>query len=369
MPQAIPNPQVTVGEMPDGAVVSVDDTAATQADTQTAQKLQKGQSVQFEGLPLRDVLNQLADLGSIDIIVDEKALTDVGIDSSSTPVTMNVHEPRPLEQVLQLALRLASRDIDYSLVNGVVFVSSRAELARHVVARAYGVGAETDRNELADLIFNTLGRSPSIRLAFLGDRLIITAPEPSQRQVARLLALLPGKTTRTSANHASSMTPSTSVYSLKYARATELSSVLSSACSPNLRVAVEPRTNQLIVTAPEQDQKIAEDLLRRLDQPGEQGAKGSSDELSLSGPVEQMRSLAQQAVDLSVKYGAHSPQVEDIAKQLEALGQKMAALGDQLTRDGRKEEAAKLRAEMDQIRAIVAPLRSELESTAPAVGK
>jgi beta-lactamase regulating signal transducer with metallopeptidase domain len=366
MPFAAPAPQLTVSPNSEGGIVSVDDSAATEANAQTAQKLQKGQSVHFEGVSLRDVLNQLADAGSIDIILDEKALTDVGIDSSNAAVTMNVREARPLEQVLQLALRLASRDIDYSLVNGVVFVSSRAELARHVVARAYGIGLDTDRNELAELIFNTLGRSPNMRLAFLGDKLIITAPEPSQRQVARLLALLPSQTSRTSANPASSSrAATTSVYSLKYARADELSSVLSSAGSPNLRVAVEPRTNQLIVTAPERDQKLAEDLLRRLDQPGEQGAKGSSDK----EPIEQMRSLAHQAMDLSSKYGAHSPQVEAVGKQLDALGQKMEALGEQLSKEGRDADALKLRAEMEQIKAIVAPLRSELESLPPAVGR
>jgi hypothetical protein len=294
---------------PDGAILTVEDTAANQSNAKTTEKLRRPQAAQFNGLPFRDVLTNLADAGGIDIVVDEKALADVGVDSSAAAVTMNIREPRPLEQLLELAMRLASRDLDYSLVNGVVFVSTRAELARHVITRAYGVGNGGDRDELTNLILNTLGRNQGIRLAYLGDKLIVTAPEPSQRELGKLLTMVADQ--GSSANH----------------------------------IGRQPQ--------------------------GQTSATPSSDRVAavMNDLVPRMQQLANEAIATSAKFGPRSPQMQIIAGRLDLIGQELAMMGEQMSKEGRDADVAKLKAAMDQIKATLAPLHSEPEPTAPSVAK
>ena len=294
---------------PDGAILTVEDAAANQANAKTTEKLKRPQAAQFNGLPFRDVLTNLADASGIDIVVDEKALADVGVDSSAAAVTMNIREPRPLEQVLELAMRLASRDLDYSLVNGVVFVSTRVELARHVITLRYGVGNGGDRDELINLILNTLGRNQGIRLAYLGDKLIVTAPEPSQRELGKLLTMVADQ--GSSANH----------------------------------IGRQPQ--------------------------GQTSATPSSDRVAavMNDLVPRMQQLANEAIATSAKFGPRSPQMQIIAGRLDLIGQELAMMGEQMSKEGRDADVAKLKAAMDQIKATLAPLHSEPEPTAPAVAK
>jgi len=268
---------------PDYSIHNVEDPTSVQASAKTADKLQRPQSAKFDSVPLQDVLTNLAESGGVDIVIDQKALSDSGIDPGSSAVTLNIHDPRPLDQVLQLVLRIADSRLDYSLVNGVVLVSTRAELANHLITRAYEVGAG-DREELGNLILNATGRSEGVRFTYFGDKLIITASEPRQRDIAKLLAMLgpaaPGSQRHQAGqgmNPASSTPPVTRIYSLKYANATATAPVLQSACSSSIRMAADPRTNCLVITAPEEDQKLAEQVLMRLDQPGREGAKTPAD--------------------------------------------------------------------------------------------
>lgn len=293
-------------QVPPGAIVSVEDAAASQANARTEQKLQHPQEAQFEGVSFRDVLGNLAEAGGIDIVTDDKVIGELGVDLTATAITMKVHEPRPLGQVLELALRLASRDLDYALVNGVIFVSTRAELNRHVITRAYRVNAEGDRNELTNLILNTLGRSEGIQLAYLGDKLIVTAPEPSQRELAKLLALLGDQVSR---------------------------------------------PNQF--GQPGHNQSPANPSADR------QGA-------AVNEMLPKMQELADQAVAISNKLGPRSPEMQSIARQLDALGQQLEVIGEQMSREGREGDVTMLKGAMDKIKATLAPLRSESEPTAPA---
>jgi beta-lactamase regulating signal transducer with metallopeptidase domain len=353
----------------DGAIFSVEDASASAANAKTADKLKRPQSLEFEGVSLRDALANMAEVGEVDIVIDDNALRTGGVDSSQSPLTMMVREPRPLEQELQLALRLVNPDLDYSLVHGVVLVSTRAELARHVVTRAYGVSPGSDRAELNNLIQSTLGANQGVRLAYVGDRLLVTAPEPAQRQLARLLALVGDQPSEHRiGDKLNPAGPHTSVHTLKYSNAQALASAVTSACPPSVRVTADPRTNSLIITAPTQDQKLAEELILRLDQPGQ---NFQLDELPAwsNDSLRKMRDLAQEAVALSNKFGPNHPELASVARQIDLIGQQLASLGDELSKKGLDAQAAKLRAEMDQIKAILAPLTAEPKPTAPAAAR
>jgi beta-lactamase regulating signal transducer with metallopeptidase domain len=354
---------------PDGAIVSVEDASTSAANANTAKKLQRPQSFKFEGVSLRDALANLADTGGVDIVIDDNALRTVRIDSSKSDLTMMIHEPRPLEQQLQLVLRLSSPHLDYSLVNGVVLISTRTELARHVITRAYGIGPQSDRGELTNLIQSTLGGDPVVRLAYVGDRLLVTASEPAQRQLARLLALVGDQTEHRVGDVFNSASPHTSIYRLKNANAQSLASAINST-SPRIKLIPDERTNSLLITGPEDEQNRAMDLIQRLDQPANEANRQSNGMPDAATEImTKMQELALQARDLAVRYGPDNPKFAEIADQLEALGQRADALCNQLAKEGHEAEAAKLRDALEQIKAMLGPPWSKPVRRAPEPAK
>jgi len=103
---------------------------------------------------------------------------------------MTLREPRPADQLLRLALRLAAgSQLDYTVVNGTVLVSTRDELARHVVTRVYDLhDIEGDRSTIAQIVERST--NPESVVFLNPDRLLVTSSENNQREVSKLLAAL-----------------------------------------------------------------------------------------------------------------------------------------------------------------------------------
>ena len=181
----------------DGFYRSIEDTASIRADGKTLEKLQKPAELKVDQVGLSDVLTMVADTTGIDLVLDRKALEDAGIDQN-TPVQANLREPRSADHVLQLALRLAGGGkLDYSIIDGVVMVSTKASLSRHLVTRIYDLAPiSSSPQELSETIAATVapdawGRGSELR--FFDGKLVVTASEPTQRQVEKFLALLIAK--------------------------------------------------------------------------------------------------------------------------------------------------------------------------------
>lgn len=191
------NPAVKVGEGPggDALIRSVQDPASVRADEQTLEKLRHPHPLEVEGIPLSDVLAKLADIAHVDIVIDNRPISEADIDPGAAAVTLKVRETRPVEDLLKLSLRLVDPALDFSIVDGVVFVSTRAELSRHLVTRVYRIEDLGNAAELAEAIAQTVPWLPGRPgLHFFGSNLIVTTSEPNQRQIAKLLQLLRDQT-------------------------------------------------------------------------------------------------------------------------------------------------------------------------------
>ena len=366
MPGAVPS--LTQAPAAPDAIRTVEDPAAVQANAKTAEKLKKPVSAQFNGVALRDVLSFFADTGGIDIVLDEKSLSnELGAEFTTTPVTMVTREPRPLDQLLPLALRVASAQIDYSLVNGVVFVSSRSELSRHVITRVYDIG-NADPGEMSNLIINTI--SPSIGVSFVGSKLVVTAPEPRQRDISKLLAMLGSNQRQIGQPIGRDAQSDTTVYPLKHARALTLAPLLNSS-SPNLKALADDRTNSLIVTGSPNEQRLATNMLQKLDQPGTEEAKAAPDDLMkiATDILAKMRSLSEDATVASQKYAPSHPRVKAIENQLNVLGKELEKVASELEKEGRQADLEKLHAQVNHMKALLTPLRIAPEATSPPAAR
>ncbi|HEY8748370.1 MAG TPA: M56 family metallopeptidase, partial [Tepidisphaeraceae bacterium] len=201
MPPNVPSMRAGRANQPamgmDASPRIIEDASAAIADAKTAERLKHTHPMKVDGVPLRDMLNMIAEIGKVDIVTDNQALADA-VDPN-VAVTMNLNEPRPLEQILEMSLRLASPKIDYSILNGVLFVSSRAQLNQRVVTRVYEVGG-ADHSTLNDLLINGTGLVP--RVSYVGDKLVITASELTQRHVAKLLSAVADQMSRKIAGQA-----------------------------------------------------------------------------------------------------------------------------------------------------------------------
>jgi hypothetical protein len=336
---------------------SVEDASVSVANATTFERLKHTHPMSTSGVPLREVLRMLADIGKLDIVTDDRAISESGVDPD-VPVNLNLHDPRSLEQILEMSLRLAGPQIDYSILNGVIFVSSRTQLNSRVVTRVYDVG-NADHNNLTDLLINGTGLVP--RVSYAGDRLVITASELTQRHVAKLLAAVSDQMSQKRAGQTSNRgtgPKQTIVHAVHFADAQSLSKVLLSVCSPNFTVAVDSRTNSLVITAADDDQTLAQQLIAKLDQPGKPGNGPGEDSTpqSAQDTLSALRRLAETVVSLSDRYGPDSPQVSELAQKIEQLGTESSSWIDRLTKDGNNSAANKLRKELDQVKALLAPL-------------
>jgi hypothetical protein len=82
------------------------------AEKKIEEALKSPTRLDFDELPLQEVLTYLKDLHHIEIQVDRKALDEVGLDPSTVPITKH------LEGIsLHSALKLMLRDLDLTYVS------------------------------------------------------------------------------------------------------------------------------------------------------------------------------------------------------------------------------------------------------------
>lgn len=176
-------------DLNDNVVRTVEDAASTAADERTLGALQHTIRLQAAQQGLGDLLENLGQQTGVDVVVDERAMQEAGVDAN-THVTMNLREPRAADQILHLALRLAAgSQLDYAIVNGTVLVSTRGDLARHLVTRVYDLhDIEGDRPTIAQIVERAT--SPNSVVILNPDRLLVTASENNQREVGKLIAAL-----------------------------------------------------------------------------------------------------------------------------------------------------------------------------------
>jgi beta-lactamase regulating signal transducer with metallopeptidase domain len=248
---------------------TIEDAAAAKADAKTLEKLQRPMPMQVDNEPLGDVLNMLAQKGGFDILVDNRALGEANIDQN-TAVQINIREPQPIEQLLHFVLRQAGGDeVGFSLMHGVVLVSNRVELARHVVTRVYDISDLGSPDEVQQTLDQTIGTGVNVH--FLKTKLIVTTSEPNQREVAKLLTLL-RQEAPPRAGGGVGLAPGVAPRELKavqlrHTSASDTAKRVQSALGDKLQldVASDDRNNTLILTGPGDALREAEDLARKLD--------------------------------------------------------------------------------------------------------
>ena len=97
--------------------------------------------VTFDGVGLSDVLDFLRDVTGANLFVNWRALEEAGIDRNA-PVTARLRQV-PFAKVLDVILKSAAGDADaqlgFAVDQGVITISTKAELALDVVSRQYDV--------------------------------------------------------------------------------------------------------------------------------------------------------------------------------------------------------------------------------------
>ncbi len=121
------------------------------ADTTAQRKLKEKGEVEFDGVPLAEVLEYLSDRHSIQHYVDKRSLQDAGI-AMDAPVTLRLKDV-PLDMVLDLLLR--EHQLGYRLRNGVIMIASEGDVQSQTEVRVYRIPQET-ADELLMLIPETI---------------------------------------------------------------------------------------------------------------------------------------------------------------------------------------------------------------------
>ena len=163
-------------------------------------------SCEFVETPLRDVVDYLRELHKINIIIDKKALDDVGIgkDTTITARIANVSFCSALELILR------PLDLSWTIHNEVLLITTPEEAGNMLVTKVYPVadlvapadgkqlaGEDYDYDSLVEVItssiapssWNEVGGQGSLAVAPLGNvnALVISQTYQVHRRVARLL--------------------------------------------------------------------------------------------------------------------------------------------------------------------------------------
>jgi len=192
------------------------------ANARTAAKLKKPLSaVKFEGQALADVVDLLRDTVGVDILVEWPALEQMGV-TRDNPVTLQLHDPTPVDAVLPLMFRAMGVDVQYEIDKGVVVIGP-GNRRPALVVRVYDVGdllskgasagggvpgdpaggqpwgGSSDAAQLTHLIMATV--SPDSwqesgggnTMTVFKNKLVVKAPEPEQKEIVSLLEMLTDK--------------------------------------------------------------------------------------------------------------------------------------------------------------------------------
>ena len=290
-------------------------------------KLTAAHPADFNNMNLRDALSYIADAGRLDIVIDERALSEAGVDMVQTQVSMRV-QPKPIEQLLSLTLRLATPQLDYSIYNGVVFVSSRDALNRRIVTRIYDVPAKLDREGMLQMISTAVGAA---RCNVFEDKIVITAPEVAQRDIARLLAQLEPSAQQSSNRGAMFM------YGLHNANAVEVAKEFPAEFG---KASADERTNSVLITTT--DPARARNFVSSQD-------STSKDEQALQARINEKKVLHAQAdlktleerlaqAHVKVKASSYDPQLN---AEIEKLNAQITEMTDVLRKEISNRDALK----------------------------
>ena len=113
------------------------DMSMTPAAEKIEEALKQPTELEFIETPLQDVMDYLKKKHKIEIQIDHKALDDVGLDPSTTPVTKSLKGIS-----LRAALRLLLRDLDltYVIQDEVLLITTPEEAENRLTTRIYAVG-------------------------------------------------------------------------------------------------------------------------------------------------------------------------------------------------------------------------------------
>lgn len=123
------------------------------------QELQERTTVEFLETPLEDVLNFLEDLHDLSIVVDKRALEEIGVDTSE-PITINLDNVS-LRSALDLIL--SELDLTFVITSEVLMITSIEEEQTMLSVMVYPVGhllpsvdEEDARQALIEVITTTV---------------------------------------------------------------------------------------------------------------------------------------------------------------------------------------------------------------------
>jgi hypothetical protein len=177
----------------------IEDPASRNADAQALAALQRPAPVDFNNIPLAEALDSISSQTGIDVVPDWHALEGAGVNRDA-PVTLRIRQAVPAEQVLTWLLRSADNGdvIGFAIDHGVVVVAPRERLDQVLITRAYDLGPnlagagksleQLVRESVAPPSWRDGGGTGTVRV--FNGKLFVTATEPNQRQVERLLGLM-----------------------------------------------------------------------------------------------------------------------------------------------------------------------------------
>ena len=180
--------------------------APDEASRRAFAALRRSTDVQFEAVPLSEVLAWFRDAAAVNCFINWRALEAAGIDHDA-PVTLHLKNVS-FEQALRYALRDAGGGtvrLDFAVVDGVVNISTAEDLGRDATVRVYpiaGLLAVVPTTAPSESLFSDEQRADRIR------KLIMDNVDPdSWRESGGTIGLvseLNGKLviTQTEGNHA-----------------------------------------------------------------------------------------------------------------------------------------------------------------------
>ena len=111
------------------------------ANRETALKLKKSVPISFDANPLESVIDYIRETTGANIFVNWPALNEAGIEQD-TPISLtltNVQADKALELVLQAVSSQGFDEVGYSIIEGVVTISTAEQLRRSTDLRVYDI--------------------------------------------------------------------------------------------------------------------------------------------------------------------------------------------------------------------------------------
>lgn len=162
------------------------------------QELDEPTTLEFIDTPLEDVLNYLENYHDFEIVIDQQALDNLGVDPG-TPVTRSLSD---LSLRSALSLILSDLDLTYLIEDEVLLITSMDVARTHLRTVVYPVvdliAASDDPQQqgkellviLESLVNPCESSEPNGAFALLGNHLIVQQPLAAQEEIQRTLDAL-----------------------------------------------------------------------------------------------------------------------------------------------------------------------------------